>query len=328
LLQPVTYLDFFHDYFSTYYIEVGLIAGIFLLFFCYIGFELSKGAGKSRFLISMTVVSTSLWIFVLSSLVFCMMLVGQYWASPITAILLVAKLALGSSAVLGVFSMFLFRKHALSGVYRSIKEQSIAIEYENILKDNPQISSRVSKSFLDLTTKIGEKESFTILAIQRVLLSSESKLPPSLAFDWRKSKLIAIKENVVEMLDDEELEAVIAHELGHIKHRDALQKSIATAYKIAFPFDLLARLAEAAIYRQRELEADDFSARITRKPVSLASALLKIYENVHIKPLDNIRQISYLVNSSYEKKCKRRNLFSKEPPIRLRIDRLLKVDGS
>jgi heat shock protein HtpX len=321
-------LNFFRDYFSTGYVEVGIIAGISLLFLCYLGFRLSKGANKSGFLISISVVSTSLWIFVFASLGFCMMFVEQYWISPISAILFVAKLALASSVTLGVASMLLFRGRALSGVYRSIREQSIPIQDDQGRSDNLDIRSRLFKTFGDLASKIGQSNSLAVMATQPVLLSNESRLPPSLAIDWHDSKLIAVKENIVQMLDDDELEAVIAHELGHIKHRDGLQKSIATAYKVAFPFDLLARLVEAAIYRQRELEADDFSAQLTRRPVSLASALLKIYENIQIKPLENVGQVSYLVNTSRARRPKQRNLFSKEPSIGMRIERLLQVATS
>jgi Zn-dependent protease with chaperone function len=329
LIPAVIYLDFFRDFFSSPYVEAGLVAGISVLFFCYLGFVLSRGIGKSRFLISISVVSTSLWIFVLSSLAFCMMLVGQYWTSPGATILLVAKLALASSAFLGVSSMLVFRKHALSTVYRSIQEQSIIEEdYKNVAKENPNIGHKLLRSFRDLTAKISQIESPPVLTIKGVLLSSHSILPPSLAFDWHNTKLIAIKENVAEMLDDDELEAVIAHELGHIKHRDALQKSIATAYRVAFPFDIVARLTEAAVYRRRELEADDFSARTTKKPVALASALLKIYENIQIKPHQSLGQISYLVDGSHKRRSnKRLDLFSKEPPLRIRIDRLLHTDS-
>ncbi len=306
---------------------IGLVVGISLLSLFFVGSRVSKSTTKSGFLISISIVSTSLWIFALSSLAFCMMFVDQYWASPISAILLVARLALGLSATLGVASMLLFRSRALSGIYRSIKEQSITIESEDG-SNTSELASRLIRAFKVLGSKIGQVSSTTVTSSQPIVLSNQSRLAPSLAFDWGDSKIVAIKENVVQMLDDDELETVVAHELGHIRYRDALQKSIATAYKVAFPFDIVARLVEAAIYRQRELEADDFSVQLTRKPVSLASALLKIYENIQIRPLQNVGQVSYLVNTSRSRRLKRGNLFSKEPPIGMRIERLLRVATS
>jgi Zn-dependent protease with chaperone function len=316
------YLNLFHDYFSTSYVLVGLVAGLSLLSMLYVLSRLSRGTTKSIFLISISSVSTSLWIFVLSSFAFCMTFVQQYWVSPASTIFLVARLALLSSVILGASSMLWFRARALSTIYRSIREQSEDESIESSLN-----GSRMSKAFKELGLKIGQKGIQTVIATQPVVLSNESRLPLSLAFDWRKSKLVALRENVIGILDDDELEAVIGHELAHIKHRDALRKSIATAYRVAFPFDILARLVEAAVYRYGEFEADLFSAKITRRPISLASALLKIYENVQTKPLENAGRVSYLLNSKDAVgKPKGMSLFSKDPPIQVRIERLLEEE--
>jgi Zn-dependent protease with chaperone function len=328
LIPALTYLDFFHDYFDSQYVQVGLAAGISLMFFCYIATRFSEGIRKSLFLVSISAVSTSLWIFVLSSLAFCMMFVGQYSQTPIPTILLVAKFALAFSASLGASSMLIFRKHALSRAYRTIMEQSLGEETGNPPSYAEEMKLRISKTIRNLTYRVNQNQPGMIIRVYGIVLSNRSTLPPSLAFDWHDLKLIAIKKEVAEMLDDDELETVIGHELGHIRYKDALQKSIATAYRIAFPFDIIARLSEAAIFRQREFLADDFSAKITRKPVSLASALLKIYEKFEMSLQNNTSHISYLMSgSAYRKNSRRLDLFSKEPSIEARIERLLHADN-
>ena len=323
MLPLSIYFSFFHDYFTTNFVAIGLTAGISFLVLCFVAFRFSKTAlAKSRLLISMIVASTSLWIFVLSSLAFCMMLGHQYWVAPFAAILLVSKLALATSAILGVTSMFSLQRRAISGMYQSIKNQSLPIENTSDTSDNYKTTLRLSKILQDLRSRTGEAISGS-LTIQPILIRKESRLPASLAFDSRSSKLVGIKENIVSMLDDDELEAVMAHEVGHIMHKDAFQKSVATAYRIAFPFDILTRLVEAALYRERELDADEFSAQVTGKPISLASALLKIYESVMVAPLGNISYISYLMNDAGGKKPRRASLFSKEPALAIRIQRLI-----
>ena len=72
----MNYMDFFQDYFTTSYVVIALVIGISILCLRNLAFALSKTAStKSRLLISITVTSASLWVFVLSSLAFCMMLI-------------------------------------------------------------------------------------------------------------------------------------------------------------------------------------------------------------------------------------------------------------
>jgi len=76
--------------------------------------------------------------------------------------------------------------------------------------------------------------------------------------------------------------------------------------------------------REKELDADEFSAKLTGKPAVLASALIKIYERSKFGsiPDHNISSPS-LSLLSVATMSERRHLFSKEPSISLRIRRLL-----
>lgn len=122
--------------------------------------------------------------------------------------------------------------------------------------------------------------------------------------------VVAVTEGLLGMLDREELAGVIAHELGHIKHRDTLVMTVAAT--LAGAVSMLANLAQwsllfgggrsdegeesspvgglvgilvapiaaaliqMAISRSREFLADAEGARMTRNPLSLARALRKI----------------------------------------------------
>ena len=87
-----------------------------------------------------------------------------------------------------------------------------------------------------------------------------------------------MSEKLLSLLKKDELEAVMAHELAHIKNSDTTLKALVTAYKTFLPIDPVVRLVEAAFHREREMAADETAAKTTKKPLSLASALLKIYE--------------------------------------------------
>jgi len=78
-------------------------------------------------------------------------------------------------------------------------------------------------------------------------------------------------------LSSDETDAVLAHELSHIKNGDSAAKGLAKLARVAFPFDPVLRLVEAAVHRERELWADRVSVEFTGKPRALASAIVKAH---------------------------------------------------
>src|SRR5436190_1572648 len=89
---------------------------------------------------------------------------------------------------------------------------------------------------------------------------------------------VAATEGILQLLDEEELEGVIAHELSHVKHRDILISSIAAT--------LAATIIQAAISRSREYDADAGGAGLVGNPAGLVRALQKIESAARRVPLD------------------------------------------
>ncbi len=128
-----------------------------------------------------------------------------------------------------------------------------------------------------------------------------------------KHAVVAVTRGLLEMMDDNEVKAVVAHELGHVKHYDILTGTIASVFAGAIaslatmlkfgaagsmvgggggerrganPLFLLAlavvaptvaTVIQMSVSRAREFEADKFSAELTN-PLWLASALGRIEE--------------------------------------------------
>src|SRR6266536_222222 len=85
---------------------------------------------------------------------------------------------------------------------------------------------------------------------------------------------VAATEGILQILTDEELEGVLAHELAHVRHRDILISSFAAV------------LIQAAISRSREYDADAGGAAIARSPIGLVNALKKIESASRVVPLE------------------------------------------
>lgn len=146
----------------------------------------------------------------------------------------------------------------------------------------------------------------------------------------KRSSVVAVTTGLLDLLDTEELEGVLAHELTHIQNRDVLVLTLASLfstvawYLMQFGFYsggmgygygygyggrdrnnagglaivvivamltwVISFLIIRAISRYREFAADRGSAQMTGKPAKLANALMKISDNMHRMPTKDLRQ--------------------------------------
>ena len=170
---------------------------------------------------------------------------------------------------------------------------------------------------------------------------------------------VAVTEGILNLLNDEELEGVLAHELGHVRNRDILISSIAAT--LAGAITLLARmgywaslfgggggrddrdrgggglvallmlilapiaatLIQLAVSRSREYQADATGAELTGNPYALASALRKLDGYSKRIPMQASPSNAHLfIVAPMLGGVSFANLFSTHPPIAKRIERL------
>jgi heat shock protein HtpX len=174
-----------------------------------------------------------------------------------------------------------------------------------------------------------------------------------------KHASVAVTHGILQLLNDDELEGVLAHELGHVKNRDILTSSIAAT--IAGAITLIARMGYWAemfggfgggggrrrgggisalfmlilapiaamliqlwISRTREYEADATGAHITGNPYALASALEKLDAYSKRMPMPGPATAAHLfIVQPLLSRNDFANLFSTHPPISKRIERLI-----
>ena len=170
---------------------------------------------------------------------------------------------------------------------------------------------------------------------------------------------VAVTRGILEICDDEEIEGVLAHELGHVKNCDILISSVVATlagaitmigrmiwYAELFGFGggggrdsnrrggaisalammilapLAATLIQLAISRSREYQADASGAELLHSGDKLASALEKLESAAQRVPLDASPQTAHLFIVNPLRGRSFANLFSTHPPLEERIKRL------
>ncbi|MBV8818282.1 MAG: zinc metalloprotease HtpX, partial [Acidobacteriaceae bacterium] len=169
---------------------------------------------------------------------------------------------------------------------------------------------------------------------------------------------VAATRGILNLLDDEELEGVLAHELGHVRNRDILTSSVAatlagaitllarmgfwaslfggggdsrdrrdgggfTALLMIILAPIAAMLIQLAVSRSREYEADASGAKLTGNPYALARALQKLDAYSKRVPMIATPSTAHLfIVAPLLGSGGFANLFSTHPPMAKRIERL------
>ncbi len=93
-----------------------------------------------------------------------------------------------------------------------------------------------------------------------------------------RSPVLVVSEGLLNGLDEDELETVLAHELGHIARRDSLLNRILLFLKDIMFFVPLANVVFRNYATEKEKASDDFAVRLTGKPMAFAQALIKVWK--------------------------------------------------
>src|SRR5256886_5123090 len=124
---------------------------------------------------------------------------------------------------------------------------------------------------------------------------------------------ILVSSGLLALLERDEIEPVVAHELMHLKHHDAEFKVFSRVLSRILFFDPFSKFFDPAVHREREYLADEASGRTTGKPATLASALLKLVDRS--PPAPSAWGLSIFGPGT--------GLFSRYPPVQERVERLL-----
>jgi len=169
---------------------------------------------------------------------------------------------------------------------------------------------------------------------------------------------VAVTRGILSLLDDAELEGVLAHELGHVRNRDILTSSIAatlagaitmiarmgywaelfggrgggrdregggfTALLMLIVAPIAAMLIQFAVSRSREFAADESASALTGNPYALAGALEKLETWSKHRPMQATPGTAHMfIIAPVVSGAAFANLFSTHPPTAKRVERLI-----
>ncbi|MGA8150685.1 MAG: zinc metalloprotease HtpX [Terriglobales bacterium] len=269
--------------------------------------------------------------FLLTALTLLLMFIGRYFGGQNGMML-----ALGLAAVMNFISYFYSDKIALA-MYRAqpVTREQLPRAYQAVER---------------LTQKIG------IPMPKIYVIPNES--PNAFATGRNPQHAsVAVTEGILKLLNDEELEGVLAHELGHVNNRDILISSVAATIAGAVTMlasmgrwamifggmggrddrdrgggigalfmlilaPIAASLIQLAVSRSREYQADASGAHFTGNPYALASALSKLDAYSRRIPMQGTPSTAHLFIVQPLLGINFGNLFSTHPPIAKRIERL------
>jgi heat shock protein HtpX len=174
----------------------------------------------------------------------------------------------------------------------------------------------------------------------------------------QKNATVACTTGIMRTLSPSELEAVMAHEISHVKHRDVLIMTIASFFAsiaaiilqfgfffgggddenpsilvvllVSFVVYIVSFFLMLALSRYREFAADRGAAVITGRPSALSSALVKIAGSMQRVPTRDLREAErlnafFIVPTSVKSTVQ--TLFSTHPPMEKRIERLQRLEA-
>jgi Zn-dependent protease with chaperone function len=188
--------------------------------------------------------------------VFCRAFESLYYYHVATAITMVLGFSLLATLVIGLPVSLLMATKLPALVIRRLEKEPV----------NP--GERSSTLMRGISQAIG------LNAVD--LFRSPRDVPFAYSLGGERS-VIVVSRGLEGALDDDEMETVLMHEVAHLINRDTQLNALITVYRRVLFFDPLIRLLEQAIHTEREFACDEVSARETRKPLALASALVKIH---------------------------------------------------
>lgn len=295
----MSFASLYGPYFSSLPAISVILLFLFSIVVMYVIFSRSQSPSTRSWTLGLCLVSAVImWLFISASLILCAALASTYQPTLAEGVREVFGDAILIAVVGGLPLTLILRQAAPKIILRRVKDVHLP-------------PAEIAQSFDAISKKMG-------VASSQLRLTS-NKGPICFAVDT-DSPTVVMSDRLLRLLDKDELEAVLAHELAHIRNSDTSLKALVSAYRTALPMDPIIRMVEGAFHKVRDSVADETAAKFTKKPLSLASALLKINDAFSGSDVTSVSAYSILGGSSAP--------VNRHSPLKDRIERLIQLGKS
>ena len=151
---------------------------------------------------------------------------------------------------------------------------------------DPDVHAPVLAQIHDLAARAGLKRTPDVLLLPPGILGA-------FATGGRRARVL-LSEALIADLESDELNAVMAHEIAHIRSRDVQVVAVAGALRDLMAWNPFAHLAYRGLTNNRELEADRRAADLVGSPLSVASGLLKMCDLARVSGIRRQPALAFL----------------------------------
>ena len=198
--------------------------------------------------------SLAWWIFFALSLLLCEV---YDWMVPQVQPAAEMKAVFGASLVLALAAAPLLSGAVMAWERRDLRHR---------LRDARAATGTLASAFEALCARMGVRARLLVLSTPRLVCCCAEGRSPT----------VIVSEGLLELLSPPEVEAVLAHELAHLRSRDATARILVRAFRRLLPFDLLVRFVDHTFAREMEVRADAAAAALQGEGRTLAGALVKL----------------------------------------------------
>jgi len=140
---------------------------------------------------------------------------------------------------------------------------------------------------VSMTQRLGERAG---VSMPRLGITEDLR-PNAFTIGWGGKAMIVVTLGLLKMLDGDELEAVMAHEIAHIRNQDFHFMALISSLRAISFFNPLVYVLSPAIRKERELFADNEGTKLLENPEAFGLALTKIWDVSRTLPRSHLKQL-------------------------------------
>ena len=232
-----------------------------------LGLFLAARGSRPRLLLRLAATFFALWAFLATTALLWVLAHGGSWTTLRTLAseptVLFEPPALGIWILGGIGALLVFV--VAFGINQLVARGQLRLLQPRELPWPERLPRPTTPTFLGCYTS-SRREAFSFALLEQ---------GPGLRRAWVRREVILVSTGLWRVLEPTEREAVVAHELGHVRALDSRYLTFLRTFSRVVPWDPVVGVVATRLTREEELRSDRAAAELTRRPRALARALIK-----------------------------------------------------